>query len=106
MAKDLKATPDVSIRTLARRENISPTTALRWLKLLGLCSSIQKRLLKIDDRATAWRFSVRRLLPLVSLESSQQEEMFRRLEATRRTFCKRVGAAPSQSSHRPFRKAS
>lgn len=84
LEKCLRLDPRLSLRALAVREKIAPATLCQWRKLTQLCPEVQQALLAIKDRATAWRCSIRRVLPLVSLPPVRQWREFQRLTGRRR----------------------
>ena len=71
-------------QTLASKEGLSPSTVCQLLKLTRLCPKVTEALMLIDNRAAAWRFSIRRLLPLVALPPVEQWECFGKIGRSKR----------------------
>ena len=65
LEKALCADASLTPQALAVREKLSPATVSQLRKLARLSPAVQSELLKITNRAQAWRYSIRRLLPLV-----------------------------------------
>lgn len=92
LRKTLEANPGMEEQTLAARERLSPSTVCQLLKLTRLCPKVIEALLLIDNRASAWRFSIRRLLPLVTLSPADQWATFEKIGRTKRVRTKRSKA--------------
>jgi hypothetical protein len=80
----LVADPRLTPQQLAIKEGVSPSSVCQWRKLTRLCPAVQEALLEIDDRATAWRCSIRRLLPLVTLSPATQWQKFEEVRRAKR----------------------
>ncbi len=96
LEKCLRSDPRLSLRALAVRERIAPATLCQLRKLTQLCPDVQQALLAIKDRATAWRCSIRRIIPLVPRPPARQWQEFRKL-----TDSRRPAAARSRTKARP-----
>jgi hypothetical protein len=96
MEKVLAENPHLSPRAFALREGLSTATVCQWRKLLRLCPAVRQALLKINDRATAWRCSIRRLLPLAALPPARQCEAFQKFANGRRR-CRHGAGTPISS---------
>lgn len=85
LERALKEDPTLSPKALASREGLSPATVSQLRKLTTLCPAVQQALQEIDDRAMAWRCSIRRLLPLIGLPPAAQWAKFDQIRTSRRT---------------------